>query len=133
MFPFDPNTPITIPLVEGYHNGTKVYFIHTEVSDKDMADIMTTMINFPILYVPSLANIPETNLSKVYVFTNGIPGSGPYGRGPFMFQIHVFDSIPGMKGYSNFKTPYFVTWNENATARVLTSIDEIMKLKKMVK
>lgn len=127
--PFNPTSPIVMPLVEGYYNGAKVYFIHTEVSDKDMAKMMTTMINFPTLYVPSLANTSEISLSKVYIFTNGIPGPAPYGGGPFMFQIDVFDSIPQMKGYSNFKAPSLVTWNDNATARVLTSVDEIIKAK----
>ncbi|MGI0043910.1 MAG: DUF7482 domain-containing protein, partial [Nitrososphaeraceae archaeon] len=94
-FSFNTDAPILIPLVDGYYNGTKVYFIHTETSDKSMSDMMTRMINFPTLYVPQLSSmIPEENMSKVYVFTNGISGSGPYGGGPFMFQIDVFDSIP---------------------------------------
>ena len=84
-FSFNPDVPILVPLVEGYYNGTKVYFIHTETSEKSMSDMMTNMINFPTLYVPQLlSRIPEENMSKVYVFTNGIPGSGQYGGGPFI-------------------------------------------------
>ena len=42
-----------------------------------------------------------------------------------MFQIDVFDSIPGQTNYSNFRTPYLVTWNDNATTTILTSEEEI--------
>ncbi|HYZ60722.1 MAG TPA: hypothetical protein VE544_13785 [Nitrososphaeraceae archaeon] len=94
--------------------------------------MMTNMINFPTLHVPQLLSvIPEENMSKMYVFTNGIPGSGLYGGGPFMFQIDVFDSIPIQKDkYSQYRVPYLVRWNESATARVLTSEEAILQAKK---
>jgi hypothetical protein len=90
------------------------------------------MINFPTLHVPQLLSvIPEENVSKMYVFTDGIPGPGPYGGGPFMFQIDVFDSIPiQIDKYSQYRVPYLVTWNENATARVLTLEEAILQAEK---
>jgi len=103
-----------------------VFFIHTEVSDKDMADMMSMMVNFPTLHVSKLKDISSDEIAKVYVFTNGIRGSGPYGGGPFMYQIDVFDSIPGEMRYSQFRMPYLVTWNENSTPRILTSDAEIL-------
>ncbi len=124
---FNPNAPITIPMIDGYYNGKKVFFIHTEISDEGMADMMTRMINFPTLHVPSLKNISEENLGKVYVFTNGIRGSGPYGGGPFMFQIDIFDSIPQQEGYSQFRVPHLVTWNDDASPRVLTSVEDLLE------
>jgi hypothetical protein len=124
---FNMNAPITMPMIDGYYNGEKVFFVHTEVSDKAMAEMMTMMINFPTLHVPDLMNMSPNELSKIYVFTNGIHGSGPYGGGPFMYQIDVFDSIPDQMGYSQFRVPYLVTWNENSTPRVLTSVDKIIK------
>jgi hypothetical protein len=124
--PFNTNAPMTMPMIDGYYNGEKVFFVHTEVSDKDMANMMSMMINFPTLHVSSLKNISPDEISKVYVFTNGILGSGPYGGGPFMYQIDVFDSIPGQMEYSQFRIPHLVTWNENSTPRILTSVDEIM-------
>jgi hypothetical protein len=123
---FNTNAPITIPMIDGYYNGEKVFFVHTEVSDKGMADMMTTMINFPTLHVSKLNDISSNEISKFYVFTNGISGSGPYGGGPFMYQIDVFDSIPGQMGYSQFRVPHLVTWNENSTPRILISVDEIL-------
>jgi hypothetical protein len=121
------NAPITMPMIDGYYKGNKVYFVHTEVSDSSMAERMTGMINFPTLYVPELKNIPEEQMAKVYVFTNGIPGPKPYGGGPFMFQIDVFDSIPGKAEYSQFRIPYLVTWNDNTSPRILNSESVILK------
>ncbi|KAG2478733.1 MAG: hypothetical protein NPMRTH1_320002 [Nitrosopumilales archaeon] len=124
---FNVDAPITMPMIDGYYNGEKVFFVHTEVSDKNMADMMSMMINFPTLHVSDLTNIPQSELSKVYVFTSGIPGSGPYGGGPFMFQIDVFDSVPGQIGYSQFRVPYLVTWNDDSIPRILTSEAEILE------
>jgi len=118
------NSPIIIPMIDGYHNDEKVYFIHTEVSDSDMAQMMSMMVNFPTLYVPELTSISEET-ANVYVFTNGIAGSGPYGGGPFFFQIDIFDVVPGQEGYSQFRTPHLVTWNENSNPRLLTSVEDL--------
>ncbi len=124
---FNVNAPITIPMIDGYYNGDKVFFLHTEVSDQKMAEMMTMMINFPTLHVSELKNIPQEEMGKFYVFTNGIPGSGPYGGGPFMFQIDIFDAVPGEEGYSQFRTPYLVTWRENSSPRLLTSVEELLE------
>ncbi|QLH07479.1 DUF7482 domain-containing protein [Nitrosopumilus ureiphilus] len=125
--PFNPDVQITIPMIDGYYNGEKVYFIHTEISDKDMASMMSMMVNFPTLHVSNLKNISPEETSRVYVFTNGISGSGPYGGGPFMYQIDVFDSIPEQIEYSQFRVPHLVTWNDNSTPRLLTSVEEILQ------
>jgi len=124
---FNVDVPVIMPMIDGFHKGNMVYFVHTEVSDFTMADMMSEMINFPTLYVPELKNIPEDQMAKVYVFTNGVPGSEPYGGGPFMFQIDVFDSIPGQVKYSQFRIPYLVTWNDDAKPRILNSESKILK------
>ena len=124
---FNVNAPMTIPLIDGYYNGEKVFFVHTEVSDKPMAEMMSMMINFPTLHVSELMNISQDDMAKVYVVTNGIAGSGPYGGGPFMYQIDVLDSVPNQIGYSQFRVPHLVTWNENSTPRIMTSVEEILK------
>ncbi len=124
---FNVNAPITIPMIDGYYNGEKVFFVHTEVSDKEMAEMMSMMLNFPTLYVPELTNISTDDLSKVYIFTNGISGSGPYGGGPFFFQIDIFDAVPGQDGYSQLRNPHLVTWSENSSPRLLTSVEELLE------
>jgi len=125
---FNVDAPITMPIIDGYYNGGKVFFLHTEVSDKNMADMMSMMVNFPTLHVSDLTNIPQNELSKVYVFTNGIPGSEPYGGGPFMFQIDIFDAVPGQEGYSQFRSPHLVTWSESSSPRLLTSVEELLEV-----
>jgi hypothetical protein len=124
---FNVDVPVIMPMIDGYYKGNKVYFVHTEVSDSAMADMMSKMINFPTLHVPELKNIPEDQMARVYVFKNGVPGSEPYGGGPFMFQIDVFDSIPAQAEYSQFRIPYLVTWNDDTSPRILTSESEILK------
>ena len=123
---FSARAPITIPMIDGYYNGEKVFFLHSEVSDADMAQMMSMMINFPTLYVPELNNVQE-DIGKIYVFTNGIPGTDPYGGGPFFFQIDIFDTIPGQEEYTQFRTPHLVTWSENSSPRLLTSADELLE------
>ena len=125
--PFNVDVPVIMPMIDGYYKGNKVYFVHTEVSDSAMAEMMSKMINFPTLHVPELKNIPEDQMARVYVFTNGVPGSEPYGGGPFMFQIDVFDSIPGQKKYSQFRIPYLVTWNNDTKPNILNSESVILK------
>jgi hypothetical protein len=125
--PFNVDVPVIMPMIDGYYKGNKVYFVHTEVSDSAMSEMMSKMINFPTLHVPELKNIPEDQMARVYVFTNGVPGSEPYGGGPFMFQIDVFDSIPGQKKYSQFRIPYLVTWNNDTKPRILNSESAILK------
>ncbi len=125
--PFNVDVPVIMPMIDGYYKGNKVYFVHTEVSDSAMAEMMSKMINFPTLHVPELKNIPEDQMGRVYVFTNGVPGSEPYGGGPFMFQIDVFDSIPGQKKYSQFRIPYLVTWNNDTKPNILNSESVILK------
>ena len=124
---FNVDVPVIMPMIDGYHKGNMVYFVHTEISDSAMADMMSKMINFPTLYVPELKNIPDDQMARIYVFTNGVPGSEPYGGGPFMFQIDVFDSIPGQVEYSQFRIPYLVTWNDDAKPRILNSESKILK------
>jgi len=123
---FSVDAPITMPLIDGYYNGEKVYFIHTEVSDKDISEMLSMMVNFPTLYVPELTNISTDDLSKVYIFTNGIPGTGPYGGGPFFFQIDIFDAVPGQDRYSQLRNPHLVTWSENSSPRLLTSVEDLL-------
>jgi len=124
---FNPDMPITIPMIDGYYNGNKVFFIHTEISDQKMANMMSMMINFPTLYVSNLENIPQEDIGQFYVFTNGIPGTGPYGGGPFMFQIDILDSVPGQENYKEYRIPQLVTWNEDSSPRLLTSVDELLQ------
>jgi hypothetical protein len=110
-----------LPAGMAYAEGKEIYFVHTEASDSGVAETLTNMMQSPVMYVPSLANVPAESLADVYVFTNGIEGKGPFG-----FQGDVFDNPPGTDGYTPLRRLNVVTWADPANARLLMSVTEIM-------
>jgi hypothetical protein len=112
-----------IPAGKAYANGETIYFTHTEVSDKDVADLLTKMMNSPVLFVPALAQAPDALLANVYVFKNGVAGSGP-----LKFQADVFENTPDDAGYSPLRRITFVTWTNESQAKELKSAAEIEQL-----
>ncbi len=109
------------PLVKGIYEGEDVFFVHTEASDSEVAGVLTDMMGPQVVTVASLAEIPDELLGNVYVFTNGIAGSGPMG-----FQPDVFDSVPGDPDYTPLRALNLVAWQEDTTPRQLDSVAEIM-------
>ena len=73
--------------------------------------------------VPSLANVPDSALATVFVFTNGVRRDGP--RGPFGFQPDVFDTAPCDEGYSPLRALNLVTWRNEADATTLRSAEAV--------
>jgi len=110
-----------LPAGKAWAEGKEIYFVHTEASDAGVAETLTNMMKSPVMLVPSLANVPAESLANVYVFTNGIAGSGPFG-----FQPDVFDNPPGMDGYTPLRRLNVVTWVAPENARELTSAEEVM-------
>lgn len=110
-----------VPAGMAYAEGEEIRFIHTEVSDPEIAKVLTDMMDSPVLVVPSLANAPEEMLAKVYVFTNGVEGMGPLG-----FQPDVFDNPPETPGYSPLRTIVLVSWADESLARELKSVSEVL-------
>jgi len=126
---FEDDPRIEIPVIDAYHNGEKVWFIHTSASTEKMAERLTEMINYPTLHVPKLDEIVDLNaLGAIYVFKNGIDRSDaePWGGGPFGFQIDILDSVPDDQAYTPLRRPHVVSWTEDADARVLRSVEELM-------
>jgi hypothetical protein len=64
---------------------------------------------------------PESERGQGYLFLNGAKGEGPNG-----FQLPVANAVPGDKDYSPIWESNFVSWNDNATARELKSVEEIL-------
>ena len=116
-----PAAPV-IPAGLAYADGQEIRFIHTEVSDPDVAGLLSDMMSSPVIHVPSLADAPESMLAKVYVFKNGVEGMGPLG-----FQPDVFDNPPGTEGYSPLRRIIFVTWANGSTPRELKSLAEVLE------
>jgi hypothetical protein len=111
-----------MPAGKAYAEGKEIFFIHTEASDKDVADLLTKMMDSPVLYVPALAGTPDSMLATVYVFENGIKGMGPLG-----FQPDVFDNPPATTGYSPLRRLVVVTWADPAAARELKSAADVLQ------
>jgi hypothetical protein len=109
-----------VPPVDGYMEGERIRFIHTEASDHEVADVLTKMKGSPVLVVPSLAKAPPETLASVYVFTNGVVGGGP-----FKFQPDVFDAPPGNPGYSPLRSVQLVSWTRPEAARELKSAQAV--------
>jgi hypothetical protein len=113
--------PIDIPLSKGYIDDNIAYFIATDASDKKVVSSITNNTGFPVNYAPLLAQTPNSSRGQGYILTNGIKGEGPNG-----FQIPVANAVPGDEDYSPLWQTNFVKWNDNATARELKSVEEIM-------
>jgi len=111
-----------LPAGKAYAEGNEIYFVHTEASDAGVAEKLTNMMKSPVMFVPSLASVPDGSLANVYVFTNGIEGKGPFG-----FQSDVFDNPPGTDGYTPLRRLNVITWAEGAGARELTSVAEVLE------
>lgn len=111
-----------LPAGMAYADGQEIYFVHTEASDPDVAQLLTDMMASPVILVPGLADTPESALAEVYVFDNGLEGKGPLG-----FQPDVFDNPPGSQGYSPLRRLNVVTWVDSSAARLLKSAAEVQQ------
>lgn len=114
-----------IPAGRAYSEGVEIFFTHTEASDAAIAEKLTNMMQSPVLFVPSLADVPESALAIVYVFENGLTGKGPLG-----FQPDVFNSPPGTDGYSPLRQIILTKWVEGVTAVELKSQTSILQAEK---
>jgi hypothetical protein len=114
------SVPVTLPLTQGYANGHEVFYISTEASDRDLAELMTNVTGARVVYAPSLANTPPAALANIYSFKNGIEGSGPLG-----FQPNVADSEPGNARYSPLWRIILTEWKVGITPVELRSEQEI--------
>lgn len=110
-----------LPAGKAYAEGKEIYFVHTEASDAGVAETLTNMMKSPVMLVPSLANVPDELLGNVYVFTNGVEGTGPFG-----FQADVFDNPPGTDGYTPLRRLNVIAWTDGVTARELTSAADVL-------
>lgn len=114
---------MVLPAGAAYAEGQEIRFMHTEVSDPDVAKLLSGMMSSPVLYVPSLAQAAVT--VPVYVFKNGGAGMGPLG-----FQPDVFGDLPGTDSYTPLRKIVFVTWVDESKARELKSVSEILEAEK---
>ena len=115
------NIALDIPLMEGYENGHEIFFIATDASDNETATQITNETGFKVNFAPILTQTPKAARGQAYVFTNGIPGQGPFG-----FQLPVVNAKPGAQGYSPLLQLNMVEWKQGVAAKVIKSVQEIM-------
>jgi len=116
------NVPAEIPLHQGYYNSESVYFIITDSSDSEYAEIITEQQGWKVELAPPLARTPQAALSTTYIFTNGVQGDGVIG-----FQGEVFTSTPAQpEVYSALTSNIQVTWNDGQRPVVLDSEEAIL-------
>ena len=82
--------------------------------------MLTRMMGPQVVLVPSLAQAGPDQLAQVYVFANGVPGDGPFG-----YQPDVFDAVPGDGAYRPPRAVNLVAWRDGAQPRELRSVDEV--------
>ena len=115
------NVLLDIPLMKGYENGHEIFFIATDASDNKTATQITNQTGFKVNFAPLLAKTPEATRGQTYVFTNGIPGQGPFG-----FQLPVVNAKPGDEGYSPLLQLNVVKWNQGITVKEIKSVQDII-------
>jgi len=111
--------PVGVPPLSGYMEGKEIRFVITESSNPQVAERMTKLMGSVVLYVPSLAKVPEDSVANVYVFKNDVRGKGSFG-----YHVNVFDRPPGTPGYSPLRSMALVT-RKNLQARKLKSAAEV--------
>ena len=115
------NVALDIPMMKGYENGHEIFFIATDASDNKTAAKITNETGFKVNFAPILAQTPEAARGQAYVFTNGIPGQGPFG-----FQLPVVNAKPGDQEYSPLLQLNMVEWNQGIAAKEIKSVQEMM-------
>ena len=98
-----------------------------------MAERLTMMVGYKTVLVPKHTEAVDTDkIAKLYIFTNGISqkDAKPWGGGPFNYQIDIFDSIPGDEEYTALRNPHLVSWNEDATPRILKTENDLLEAEK---
>jgi hypothetical protein len=96
-------------------DGSTIYYIATDASVKDVADMLG------VLFVEKTgATLVSAAASDLYVFTNGIKGSGPMG-----FQASIGSTNVGDEFYSPLWRIQAATWEDPESADFLTTTDEI--------
>ena len=117
----DQKVAVDIHLQKAYENGSEIYFIVTDASDKRTADMFTNITEFKVNSAPILAKTPESARSQAYIFKNGMQGDGPLG-----FQTMITNTNPEETEYSPLYQLNFVNW-KNTDDDSITIVPSLAK------
>jgi hypothetical protein len=93
-------------------------YIITDTSAAPMAPMMAIAAS-----VPTQALVEVGATDEIWVFGNGIPGSGVMG-----FQAAIFDNAAGDPVWSPFWNHFTAVWTNEDEATIVTSSDELRSL-----
>lgn len=93
-------------------------YIITDTSAAPMAPMMSIAAS-----PPSQALVDAGGTDEIWVFANGIPGSGVMG-----FQPAIFDNKAGQPTWSPYWNHFTLSWVDESNARILRSSQEIREL-----
>jgi len=93
-------------------------YIVTDTSAAPMAPMMAVAAAAPVQQLWSATGAPGT--AKIWVFANGLPGSGVMG-----FQPAIFDSRAGDAVWSPLWNHFTLKWRDGVTPRVLKSKEDV--------
>ena len=120
------NIAATIPMHEGFYNGNSVFYIVTDSSDKEYAEIITKKQSWKVEIAPAIKKILEENLQTIFIFKNGVSGDGIYG-----LQKEVFSSTPSQQlKYNALNSVIEVTWKKGQNATILESYEDVINAEK---
>ena len=110
------NLQVTFVAHRGFGpDGSTIYYIATDASKQDVADMLG------VLFVGKTgATLLSGASSDLYVFTNGIEGTGPMG-----FQASIGSTNVGEEFYSPLWRIQAATWKDPSSADFLTTAKEI--------
>ncbi|MCE9617561.1 MAG: hypothetical protein K8Q88_04290 [Nitrosarchaeum sp.] len=116
------NVAATIPMHEGLYNGNSIFYIITDSSQQEYAEMITKKQGWKVETAPPIEKIPEDTLQKIFVFKNGVNGDGIYGH-----QKEIFSSTPSQElEYSALNSVIEVIWKKGQNAKILESSEEII-------
>lgn len=116
MAPIDTaNMTVTFKLHQCYPGSR---YILTDTSSVGMAPMMSVPAS-----APTQALMDSGATDEIWVFANGIPGSGVMG-----FQPAVFDNKAGQPAWSPFWNHFTLQWKDESQARVIKTSAEIREL-----
>jgi hypothetical protein len=116
------NVAATIPMHEGLYNGNSTFYIITDSSQQEYAEMITKKQGWKVETAPPIAQTPEDTLQKIFVFKNGVRGDGLHGH-----QKEIFSSTPSQElEYSALNSVIEVTWKKGQNPSVLESSNEVI-------
>ena len=98
-------------------DGSTIYYIATDASVKKVAD------DLGVVFVNKTdSTLKSGSSSDLYVFTNGIKGTGPMG-----FQASIASTNVGDEAYSPLWRIQTAAWKDAMQTQFLSSLEEIIK------